>query len=82
MEFQAVGVIGMLVIALVAWVTTYLVTAAVWRKSHARWPQRKAVAVTTASAFATFFGGWMIADVVWISVKAAKAAGRLTGQRA
>jgi hypothetical protein len=72
MEFQAVGLAGFTIIAVVGWLLIMYWTVRLTQRADALWPGRtkRVVLVTLLGFLVLFMGGWLIATLlcplVWI----------------
>ncbi len=81
MEFQALGLVGVLAIGCLGVYTTLRTSASVWRASHTTKPVGVATVITLAVAWAMFLGGWLVVDVIWVLSRLTRAARRFLGGR-
>ena len=67
MEFQAVGLVGILVIGAIGWILTLYWTLRLMRYADARWPARtnRVIFVMALGFIPLMMGGWLIATLLW-----------------
>lgn len=76
MEFQALGIVGVVAIGCLGVYTTYRVSVMTWRAVNSERPAVIAASTTLLIGMVTFLGGWMLADIVWAVSRIARAARR------
>ncbi len=69
MEFQALGLLLTIVIAVVGLASISFATARAWSAGRRRgWSNLIALAATVAAFAVLFLGGWLVFDLVWFGL--------------